>query len=104
EPHTFSRGAARWGGRLTLEHRLSLVDAQLTLAALASVAAPGARAGAERTIGSCIDIDGGPCVRQAVRIRQQWPALSLANALTRPRHDPVYAQALAGALELRGLR
>ncbi|MGI9032953.1 MAG: glucose-6-phosphate dehydrogenase assembly protein OpcA [Acidimicrobiales bacterium] len=62
------------------------------------------RTGAERTIGSCIDIDGGPCVRQAVRIRQQWPALSLANALTRPRHDPVYAQALAGALELRGLR
>jgi hypothetical protein len=50
EPHTFSRGAARWGARLTLEHRLALDDAQLTLAALATLPGPGARAGAEALI------------------------------------------------------
>ena len=50
EPHTFSRSAARWGGRLTLEHRLSLVDAQLALAALAALPGPGARAGARALI------------------------------------------------------
>lgn len=58
------------------------------------------RTSAERTIESCIDIDGGPCVRQTLRMRHQWPALSLAGALTGPRDDPVYRQALAGALDL----
>ena len=50
EPQSFSRGAARWGSRLTLEHRLPLVDAQLTLASLAALPEPGARAGAEALI------------------------------------------------------
>jgi hypothetical protein len=50
EPQTFSRGAARWGSRLTLAHRLPLDDAQLTLAALATLPGPGARAGAEALI------------------------------------------------------
>ena len=50
EPQTFSRAAARWGGRLTLERRLSLTDAQLTLASLAALPGPGARAGAEALI------------------------------------------------------
>jgi hypothetical protein len=50
EPQTFSRGAARWGSRLTLEQRLSLDDAQLTLAALATLPGPGARAGSEALI------------------------------------------------------
>jgi len=50
EPDTFSRAAARWGGRLTLERRLSLVDAQLALAALAALPGAGARAGAEALI------------------------------------------------------
>jgi len=50
EPQTFSRAAARWGGRLTLERRLSLVDAQLALASLAALPGPGARAGAEALI------------------------------------------------------
>ncbi|MGI9022993.1 MAG: glucose-6-phosphate dehydrogenase assembly protein OpcA [Acidimicrobiales bacterium] len=58
------------------------------------------RAGAERTIGSCIDIDGGPCVRQTLRMRRQWPALSLAGALTRVGEDVTYRRALSGALEL----
>ena len=44
EPRTFSRAAARWGARLTSEHRLSLVDAQLALASLAALPGPGARA------------------------------------------------------------
>jgi hypothetical protein len=50
EPQTFSRTAARWGGRLTLERRLPLIDAQLTLASLAALPGPGARAGAEALI------------------------------------------------------
>jgi hypothetical protein len=35
EPQTFSRGAARWASRLALEHKLTLADTQLALAALA---------------------------------------------------------------------
>jgi hypothetical protein len=50
EPHTFSRGAARWGPRLTLEQRLPLDDAQLTLATLATLPGAGARAGIEALI------------------------------------------------------
>ena len=50
EPETFPRAAARWGGRLVLERRLPLVDAQLTLAALAVLPGPGAGAGAEALI------------------------------------------------------
>lgn len=50
ELQTFSRGAARWGARLTLERRLGLVDAQLTLAALAALEGRGACAGAEALI------------------------------------------------------
>jgi hypothetical protein len=50
EPQTFSRTAARWGGRLMVECRLPLIDAQLTLASLAALPGPGARAGAEALI------------------------------------------------------
>jgi hypothetical protein len=50
EPRTFSRTAARWGGRVMLERRLRLIDAQLTLAALAALPGHGARAGAEALI------------------------------------------------------
>jgi glucose-6-phosphate dehydrogenase assembly protein OpcA len=59
------------------------------------------RLGAERSIRSCVDIDGGPSVEQTVRMRQQWPALALASALTRVGHDEVYEEALAGARALR---
>ena len=59
------------------------------------------RPGAERAIESCIDIDGGACVRQTLRMRRQWPALSLAEALTAVGTDESYRDALAGALELR---
>jgi len=60
------------------------------------------RPGPERTIGSCIDIDGGACVRQTLHMRRQWPALSLAGALTRVGDDVTYQRALSGALELAG--
>jgi hypothetical protein len=50
EPDTFSRAAARWGSRLTLERKLTLADAQLTLAALEVLPSAGARAGAEALI------------------------------------------------------
>jgi hypothetical protein len=48
EPETFPRAAAV--GRLVLERRLPLVDAQLTLAALAALPGPGASAGAAALI------------------------------------------------------
>ena len=35
-------------------------------------------------------------------MRQQWPALALAGALTRMGRDDVYCEALDGALELAG--
>jgi glucose-6-phosphate dehydrogenase assembly protein OpcA len=58
------------------------------------------RAGPERVIESCIDIERGPCVQQTMRIRRQWPGLSLASALTRMSGDDTYRVALDGALEL----
>ncbi|MGI8777401.1 MAG: glucose-6-phosphate dehydrogenase assembly protein OpcA [Acidimicrobiales bacterium] len=58
------------------------------------------RTGPERSIESCIDIDGGACVRQTLRMRRQWPALALAGALTRVGDDVTYRRALSGALEL----
>jgi len=47
EPATYPRAAARWGSRFALERRLTLVDAQLALAALAVLPEPAARAGVE---------------------------------------------------------
>jgi glucose-6-phosphate dehydrogenase assembly protein OpcA len=60
-----------------------------------------AREGAERVIQSCVEIEDGPRVEQTVRMREQWPSLALASALTRVGHDEVYEEALAGARELR---
>ena len=59
------------------------------------------RRGAEREIQSCVDIEGGPQVEQTVRMRQRWPSLALASALTRVGHDEIYEEALAGVRELR---
>jgi glucose-6-phosphate dehydrogenase assembly protein OpcA len=58
------------------------------------------RTGSERVIESSIDIEGGPCVQQTMRIRRQWPGLSLASALTRMSGDEIYCVALDGALAL----
>lgn len=62
-----------------------------------------ARLGPERVIHSSIEIDGGPSVSQAMRMRDQWPALALGDALTRMGRDEVYCQALEGALRLRAV-
>ena len=59
------------------------------------------RLGAEREIQSCVEIEDGPKVEQTVRMREQWPSLALASALTRVGHDDAYEEALAGARELR---
>jgi hypothetical protein len=50
EPQSFERAGARWGARMTFEHRLSLVDAQFALASIATLPGPGAQAGAEGLI------------------------------------------------------
>ena len=34
-------------------------------------------------------------------MREQWPSLALAGALTRVGHDEVYEEALSGARELQ---
>ena len=60
-----------------------------------------ARHGAAREIQSCVDIEDGPQLEQTVTMRQQWPSLALASALTRVGHDEIYEEALAGARELR---
>ena len=59
------------------------------------------RKGPEREITSCVDIEDGPQVEQTVRMREQWPSLALASALTRIGHDEGYEEALAGARDLR---
>ena len=50
EPETFPRAAARWASRFAIERRLTLADAQLTLAALAVLPGESARAGADALI------------------------------------------------------
>ncbi|MDQ4097622.1 MAG: glucose-6-phosphate dehydrogenase assembly protein OpcA [Actinomycetota bacterium] len=59
------------------------------------------RPGNARVIHSSVHIDRGPSLSQTVRMRQQWPALALAGALTRMGRDDLYCQAIEGALELR---
>jgi hypothetical protein len=50
EPHTFPRAASRWAARFTLERKLTTIESQLALAALAALDGPAARAGAEALI------------------------------------------------------
>ena len=53
EPAFYTRAAARWAARLTIEHALDLRDAQLTLAALGALDGTSPRAGAEALIELC---------------------------------------------------
>lgn len=53
EPDIFPRAAARWAGRFTLERKVTLSDAQLTLAALASLIDGKPSAGAEALAALC---------------------------------------------------
>ena len=50
EPETYPRAAAKWASRFAIERRLTLIDAQLTLAALAALPTEGRRAAAEALI------------------------------------------------------
>jgi hypothetical protein len=50
EPETYPRAAAKWASRFAIERRLTLTDAQLTLAALAALPGESARAGIEALI------------------------------------------------------
>jgi hypothetical protein len=50
EPETYPRAAAKWASRFAIEQRLTLTDAQLTLAALAALPGESARAGVEALI------------------------------------------------------
>lgn len=50
EPGTYPRAAAKWASRFAIEHRLTLTDAQLALAALAALPIETARVGVEALI------------------------------------------------------
>jgi hypothetical protein len=54
EPVTYPRAATRWVARLALERKLTLVESQLALAALAALEGSTARAGAEALIELCV--------------------------------------------------
>lgn len=58
------------------------------------------RPGQELMIHSTVDIQDGPTVTQTLEMRERWPALALADALTSVGSDDAYAEALAGAVEL----
>ena len=60
------------------------------------------RPGPARVIQSSIEVERGPSISQTLQMRQQWPALALAGALTRMGRDDVYCDALQGAVELAG--
>lgn len=53
EPDSYQRVAAKWQARFVLERKVTLVDAQLTLAALMVLPHAGARAGVEALIELC---------------------------------------------------
>lgn len=100
------------GGWLLERLRLDPSQVRLTPATHVSVAVEAAigdrrgrfsvlRTSEERVLTTCMDISGGPRVEQAVRMGQRWPAQALAGALTQTGHDPLYEQALFGALRLR---
>jgi hypothetical protein len=50
EPQTYPRAAAKWASRFAIERQLTLVDAQLAMAALAALPGDGARAGVEALV------------------------------------------------------
>jgi hypothetical protein len=68
EPTVYPRAAARWGSRFALERNLPLVDAQLTLAALAVLPGDGGRAGAE----ALIDLADRYGLRRVDQLLSEW--------------------------------
>jgi glucose-6-phosphate dehydrogenase assembly protein OpcA len=58
------------------------------------------RPGDARIIHASVEIEAGPSIDQTLRMRDRWPSRSLAEALTRMGHEPVYERALRGALAL----
>jgi hypothetical protein len=68
QPWRFERAAPRWHARLCAEARLTLPEAQLALAALQALAAPGAVAGGQALVAIC-DAHG---LDDAVRVLDTW--------------------------------
>jgi hypothetical protein len=68
EPASYSKGAARRASRLALEHKLTLPDAQLALAALAVLPTPGARAG----VGALINAAENSGLRRVDELPGDW--------------------------------
>ena len=68
EPQSFERAGARWGARMTIEHRLTLVDARLALASIAALPGPGADAGAA----ALIELSDRHGLRRVAGLLQAW--------------------------------
>jgi glucose-6-phosphate dehydrogenase assembly protein OpcA len=58
------------------------------------------RKGDERVIDASVEIEGGPSFQQKVRIGEDWPSRSLADALAHMGHNQTYEAALHAALGL----
>ena len=58
------------------------------------------RKGDERVIDASVEIDDGPSFQQMVRIGEEWPSRSLADALGHMGHNQTYEAALEAALGL----
>jgi glucose-6-phosphate dehydrogenase assembly protein OpcA len=58
------------------------------------------RQGDERVIDASVEIEDGPSFRQIVRIGEDWPSRSLADALAHMGHNETYEAALQAALGL----
>ena len=56
------------------------------------------RKGDERVIDASVEIEGGPSFEQKVRIGEDWPSRSLADALGHMGHNKRYEDALQAAL------
>lgn len=58
------------------------------------------RAGHDRVLNAAVDIDHGPTLRQTLRMPQRWPSRALAESLTSTGPDPIYRDAVRGAVAL----
>jgi glucose-6-phosphate dehydrogenase assembly protein OpcA len=54
----------------------------------------------ERVLQATVEIDGGPSLHQTLNMPRRWPGRALSECLAQTGPDPVYGEALHGALTL----
>jgi hypothetical protein len=75
EPDTYPRAAARWASRFAIERRLTLTDAQLALAALATLPSESAPAGIE----ALVELSERYGLRRVDEVMSTWNERRLAR-------------------------